>query len=178
MSKVATYPVVLTSRRLLLRPLKIADAAGLARMTNDPLVTRNLLKTAMPFTTADARELILRARKKKSPVWAIDTGQLVGLIGLAGEFGYWLGRSAWGRGFAFEAARLVINHAFECLEIDTLHASPIADNKASRHLLERLGFERNGVARAFCCQRSKVVPLIRYKLERLTWEKAQSRDRS
>ena len=93
MDKFATYPVMLTSRRLLLRPLNITDAAGLARMTNDPLVTRNLLKTAMPFTTADARELILRARRKKSPVWAIDTGQLVGLIGLAGEFGYWLGRT-------------------------------------------------------------------------------------
>lgn len=115
MNKFATYPAMLTSRRLLLRPLNITDAAGLARMTNDPLVTRNLLKTAMPFTTADARELILRARRKKSPVWAIDTGQLVGLIGLAGEFGYWLGRSAWGRGFASEAAYLVINHAFECL---------------------------------------------------------------
>jgi len=147
MSKVATYPVVLTSRRLLLRPPKIAEAAGLARMTNDPLVTRNLLKTAMPFTTADARELILRARKRKSPVWAIDTGQLVGLIGHVGEFGYWLGRSAWGKGFASEAAK-------------------------------KLGFERNGIARAFCCQRSRVVPLIRYKLERLTWEKAQSRDRT
>lgn len=59
MDKFATYPVMLTSRRLLLRPLNITDAAGLARMTNDPLVTRNLLKTAMPFTTADARELIL-----------------------------------------------------------------------------------------------------------------------
>jgi len=176
MNKVATYPVVLTSRRLLMRPLKITDEAGLARVTNDPLVTRNLLKTAMPFTTADARELVVRGRKKKSPGWAIGTCQVGGLIGLAGEFGYWLGRSAWGRGFAFEAAGLVINHAFECLEIDALHASPIADNKASRHLLEKLGFERNGVARAFCCQCSKVVPLIRYKLERLTWEKAQSRD--
>lgn len=176
MDKFATYPVMLTSRRLLLRPLKIADAAGLARMTNDPLVTRNLLKTPMPFTAADARDLILRARKNKSPVWAIDTGQLVGLIGLAGEFGYWIGRSAWGKGFASEAARLVINHAFECSEIDTLHASPIADNKASCHLLQKLGFERNGVARAFCCQRSRVVPLIRYKFERPTWEKAQSRD--
>lgn len=177
MDKFATYPVMLTSRRLLLRPLNITDAAGLARMTNDPLVTRNLLKTAMPFTTSDARELILRARKRKSSVWAIDTGQLVGLIGLAGEFGYWLGRSAWNKGFATEAARLVINHAFECLEIDALHASPIADNKASRHLLEKLGFERSGVARAFCSEHSRVVPLIRYKLERLTWEKAQSCDR-
>lgn len=169
MNKMATYPVVLTSRRMLLRPLKIKDAAGLARITDDPLVTRNLLKTATPFTVADARELILRGRKKKSLVWAIDNGQLIGLIGLAGEFGYWLGRHAGGKGVASEAARLVVNHAFERRDVAALHANPIADNKASRHLLEKLGFKQEGADRAFCRARGKVVPLIRYRLDRQTW---------
>jgi len=172
MKTVATYPVVLTPRRLSLRPLKIADAARLARITNDPLVTRNLLKTTTPFTAADARELILRVRTKKSPVWAIDNGQLIGLIGIAGEFGYWLARSRWGKGYASEAARLVIDHAFQGLKVDALHANPIADNRASCHLLEKLGFESNSATRAYCCERSRMVPLIRYKLDRQRWEEA------
>lgn len=150
----------------------MADAAGLARITNDPLVTRNLLKTVTPFTTVDARGLILRTRTRKRPVWGIDNGQLIGLIGVAGEFGYWLARSTWGKGFASEAARLVINHAFECLDLDALHANPIAGNRPSRHLLEKLGFHGNRTDRAFCSERRKVVTLICYKLERQRWEQA------
>lgn len=126
----------------------------------------------MPFTVADARELILRARRKKRPVWAIDNGQLIGLIGLAGELGYWLARSNWGRGYASEAARLVVDHAFVCLNMEKLYAGPIADNTASRLVLEELGFQENGRARAFCDERDKVVTLIRYTLDRRQWTTA------
>ncbi|MEJ8311322.1 GNAT family N-acetyltransferase [Agrobacterium larrymoorei] len=172
MEKATRDPAVLTTKRLFLRPLKIVDAPRLARLTNDPLVTNNLLKTEMPFTVNDARALILRARKKRSPVWAIDNGQLIGVIGIAGEFGYWLARSAWGRGYAYEAARVVIDYAFERLNIDALHASPIADNRASRHLLKKLGFQEDGTTRATCLERGNVVALIRYRLDRRTWQEA------
>lgn len=173
MEKATRDPAVLTAKRLFLRPLKIVDAPRLARLNNDPLVTNNLLKTTTPFTVNDARALILRARKKRSPVWAIDNGQLIGVIGIAGEFGYWLARSAWDRGYAYEAARVVIDHAFERLNIDALHASPIADNRASRHLLKKLGFQEDGTARTTCLERGKAVVLIRYRLDRRTWQKAQ-----
>ena len=159
-------PNTLQSRRLTLRPFELTDAARLARITSDPLVTRNLLKTTKPFTEHDARRRILQMQGRGSPVWAIDNGQLIGLIGISGEFGYWLARSAWRKGYAFEAARLVIDHAFEKLGKETLHANPIADNKASRLLLEKLGFERCGRDVALCGERAKMVTLICYRLDR------------
>lgn len=159
-------PAILYSNRLCLRPFEMTDAERLARITNDPLVTRNLLKTTIPFTIDDARQRILRLRKRNNPVWAIDNGQLIGLIGIAGEFGYWLARSAWGKGYATEAARLAIDHAFEGLGSEMLHANPIADNRASYRLLERLGFERCGRDLAFCEERRKMVALVCYRLGR------------
>ncbi len=142
----------------------MTDAGRFSRITNDSLVTRNLLKTTTPFTVDDARQRILRLRERNSPVWAIDNGELIGLIGIAGEFGYWLARSAWGKGYASEAARIVIDHAFESLGFDALHANPIADNKASHHLLEKLGFERRGRNLACCHERQRMVALVRYRL--------------
>ncbi|WHA42307.1 GNAT family N-acetyltransferase [Agrobacterium larrymoorei] len=165
MKKPSQRPAILYSNRLCLRPFEMRDAERLARITNDPLVTRNLLKTTTPFTIDDARQRILRLRQRNSLVWAIDNGQLIGLIGIAGEFGYWLARSAWGKGYATEAARLVIDHAFEGLAYETLHANPIADNKPSRRLLEKLGFKQYGRAIAFCRERGKIVTLVKYRCE-------------
>ncbi|NTJ42625.1 GNAT family N-acetyltransferase [Agrobacterium larrymoorei] len=147
----------------------MTDAQRLARITNDTLVTRNLLRTSTPFTLAEARRSILRIRRKNLPVWAIDNGQIIGLIGLAGEFGFWLARSAWGKGYATEASRMVIDHAFSTLDISTLHANPIATNSASRHLLKKSGFREIGRSQAFCKQRNAIVPLIRYRLDRPHW---------
>ncbi|WP_421360978.1 GNAT family N-acetyltransferase [Agrobacterium rosae] len=155
------------SDRLILRPFEITDAPALARITNDPLVLRNLLRTSYPFTVHDARNRILRFRKNNLPVWAIDNGQLLGLIGLAGEFGLWLGRSAWGKGYGEEASRLVIDHAFTQMRIITLHANPISDNKASCHLMDKLGFRDVGRTQSFCKQRNNMVALRRYELKNL-----------
>lgn len=167
----------LTSNRLVLRPFDITDAPALSRITNDPLVLRNLLRTSHPFTTHDARSMILRLRKKKLPVWAIDDGKLVGLIGLAGEFGLWLGRSAWGKGYGEEAGRLVIDHAFAHMKMSTLHANPIFDNRASHHLMEKLGFEHVGRSQALCKQRNRVVSIRQYRLENAKASEAKQKSR-
>ncbi|WP_159442766.1 GNAT family N-acetyltransferase [Agrobacterium rosae] len=153
------------SDRLVLRPFEITDAPSLARITNNPLLLRNLLRTSCPFTVHDARNRILRFRKNNLRVWAIDNGQLLGLIGLAGEFGLWLGRGAWGKGYGEEASRLVIDHAFTHMKMTVLHANPISDNRASCHLMEKLGFSVVGRTQSFCKQRNKRVALRRYELK-------------
>ncbi|KXG86109.1 hypothetical protein ATO67_05735 [Agrobacterium bohemicum] len=153
------------SNRLTLRPFGITDAPALARITNDPLVLRNLLRTSYPFTVDDARTRILRFGKNNLPVWAIDDCQLIGLIGLAGEFGLWLGRSAWGKGYGEEAARLIINHAFTHMKMNVLHANPMSDNRASCHLMDKLGLREVGRMQSFCKQRNKMVALRCYELK-------------
>lgn len=156
-------PPALKTERLRLRPFSLLDAARLSRITSDLHITRNLMKTTTPFSQKEARRLILRVTKKRSPVWAIDNGQLIGLIGLSGEFGFWLARSAWGQGYATEAGRAVIDHAFS-QGATVLNAHPIADNQPSRHCLEKLGFQQQDFTTAFCRERGKHVPVIHYSL--------------
>lgn len=59
--------------------------------------------------------------------------------------GYALGREHWGRGIARSAVSLAIGYAFETLGLRRLEADTDPRNRASIGLLERLGFEREGL---------------------------------
>lgn len=86
--------------------------------------------------------------------WVIldASGQLVGTISCrpqdhAADFGYFLARSHWGRGFAAEAATLVLNWLWLQPQIVRVWATADAENARSRRLLERLGLRLEGVLR-------------------------------
>ncbi len=78
-------------------------------------------------------------------------GDLVGTIGIdlgtpdVPEIGYWLGVPYWGQGYATEAARAVIDYAFEEFGSTELRAGARVVNPASRRVLEKCGFQWTGV---------------------------------
>lgn len=55
------------------------------------------------------------------------------------EMGYWLGPTYWGRGYATAACRALAAFAFGHTAIDAIDAYPLAENRASRRVLEKLG---------------------------------------
>jgi RimJ/RimL family protein N-acetyltransferase len=82
------------------------------------------------------------------PVFLLHTGEHVGCVGLRPykiaeriyEIGVHLRVQFWGKGFATEAARGVMNHAFHSLRFTALFAGHSPRNEASRHVLLKLGF--------------------------------------
>jgi ribosomal-protein-alanine N-acetyltransferase len=91
--------------------------------------------------------------------WAITSPgdpHVLGLTGLAAwdkyhsraELGYDLRRDHWSRGLATDAAREVLTFGFTRLDLHRVEAHTIADNHASIRLLQRLGFQLEGVRRA------------------------------
>lgn len=85
--------------------------------------------------------------------WAIvekGRGRVVGLCGFFDvldkvDFGYLLARDCWGLGYATEAGRAALRHGFESLNFGEVVARTAPDNSASRHVLEKLGFEFRGL---------------------------------
>jgi len=63
------------------------------------------------------------------------------------EIGYALHSAHWGRGLAREAVTLALNWAFDTLGLHRVDASIDPDNQASRGLLLKLGFVREGCLR-------------------------------
>lgn len=56
------------------------------------------------------------------------------------EVGYWVGRPYWGRGYASEALRLVLDVAFGEVGLERVYAHVLTHNPASGRVLEKLGF--------------------------------------
>jgi RimJ/RimL family protein N-acetyltransferase len=86
------------------------------------------------------------------------------------EIGWMLTPSAWGRGYATEAARAIRDEAFERLALDSLLAGYHPENTASGRIMEKLGmtFDRD-VAGA------NGWPLRVYQLSREQWERLPDR---
>jgi len=82
------------------------------------------------------------------PIFLLSTGEHIGCCGLRPnelsqgiyEIGFHICSQQWGHGFASEAARGVIEFAFENLAVKTLFAGHNPRNATSRKLLEKLGF--------------------------------------
>ena len=82
------------------------------------------------------------------PIFLLSTGEHIGCCGLRPydlskniyEIGFHIRKQQWGQGFAAEAARRVINYAFEELAAKALFAGHNPQNLISRKLLEKLGF--------------------------------------
>lgn len=86
------------------------------------------------------------------PLFELAGERFVGVCGLKPykpaerihELGYHLLPSAWGHGYATEAAAAVVEHAFGTLGAAALFAGHHPDNVASGRVLEKLGFARTG----------------------------------
>ena len=86
------------------------------------------------------------------PLFTRDTNTFAGCCGLKPykaeerllEIGFQLRPQYWGNGFASEASRAVIEHAFSTVGAAALYAGHHPDNDSSRALLTKLGFTQLG----------------------------------
>jgi len=165
--------------RLLLRPGWGEDAPMLARAIADAAVVRNLASAPWPFGLPDAEAFLAAPRDPALPALLIvertaATPRLVGACGLgrrasgAVELGYWIARQYWGRGFATEAGRALIDIA-RTIGLARLEASHFVDNPASARVLEKLGFTATGLSapRMSCARGAEAVTRL-YRLDLAT----------
>ena len=145
---------------VVLRPWRPSDREALAALANDRRISINLRDLfPYPYGVEDADRFIAMAQSLVPPTsFAIEaSGQLAGGIGytlhtdverVAAEVGYWIGVPFWGRGIATEAVRLVTATAFaRHPDLRRLYALPFASNPASARVLEKAGYQREGVMR-------------------------------
>jgi ribosomal-protein-alanine N-acetyltransferase len=67
----------------------------------------------------------------------------------AATLGYWVGQAHTRQGYMREAVLGVVHYAFQSLDLSRITAGCLAENQASRGLLEKCGFKYEGVAQAY-----------------------------
>ena len=178
--------IVLETRRLVLRQPTLADVKAIARLANDRRVAANLRRVPHPYTTDDAIAFVsTAARAGRDTVWLIEhAGEPIGITGLewhdatTPELGYWLGVEQWGRGFATEAARAVIDYAFEDTAATRLVSGARVTNTASRHVLQKCSFQWTGVELHRFVALGCSTPVDRFRLDRAIWASLRTWGRS
>lgn len=85
------------------------------------------------------------------------------------SLGFCLTQAAWGQGFATEAARAVLQWAFDALDLNRVQAECDTRNAASARVLEKLGFVREGTLREDCIVNGDVSDSWVYGLLRRDW---------
>ena len=165
------------TERLLLRPGWAEDAPALAKAIADEGIVRNLAKVPWPYGLADAEEFLVRDPHPSEPAMLVflrgsGVPELIGGIGFGRapkgelEFGYWVARPHWGRGYATEAGRAVIAAARDSLRIRRLSAGHFLDNPASGRVLQKLGFRPTGqIVPRFSLGRGEAVPSRLFELD-------------
>lgn len=89
--------------------------------------------------------------------------------------GYVLHDTAWGQGFATEAAGALLQWAFDTLDLNRVQAQTDTRNAASSRVLEKLGFAREGRLREDCIVDGEVSDSWVYGLLRREWQASQPR---
>jgi [ribosomal protein S5]-alanine N-acetyltransferase len=153
--------LVLSTARLVLRPLETTDVDLLWPDIADPEISRLMAWDAhrtKEQTVAFVRDEIARRESGRGVTWAIlYGGQFCGLVSLISilrthrvltynqaELAYWMSRAYQRRGFMTEAGHRVLNFAFQDIGLHKVRVGHFAENKASRALIQRLGFRYVG----------------------------------
>lgn len=85
------------------------------------------------------------------------------------ELAYWVTPSEWDNGYATAAGRLLLDHAFSDLGLHRVTASAYVSNHASRHVLEKLGFTREGMRRKAAFVDGEWIDTAQYGLLAEEW---------
>lgn len=174
---------VLTTERLVLRPLAVSDAPALYTVFSDPTVVRYW--SAEPWTDISfAEAAIARAleayRDEAELRFAIElaaSGELIGTVALHHffnqnkrcELGYALASAHWGRGYACEALEAALEHGFREVGLNRVEADIDPRNEASGRVLEKLGFRKEGYMPQRWLVHGEYADTVNYGLLRAYW---------
>ena len=149
-----------------IRPLTLSDAVELLNLEKRNRAFFENYSITHPenyWTLETHKELIkkweqntIKEIEYRFGIFNINDDILMGTIGLFQVFrgprecallGYSLDQAHNGKGYTTEATKLVVNYAFEILNLHRIEAGVMPDNIGSIRVLEKAGFHKEGIAK-------------------------------
>ena len=146
---------------LTLTEMRGSDRDVLVEYLNDPEIYASTLRIPSPYKPSDAEKYLAILAENSAKLgfptnFAIRdvNGKLIGGCGFEGlvvghraEIGYWVARPFWGQGIATAVVRTACEHAFAQWKLVRIAGLVFAFNPASARVLEKCGFEYEGLLR-------------------------------
>ena len=183
MARMSLPTPTLHTARLRLRPFTDADADALFALHSSAHVLRYW--DAPPWSERARAERFVEACGQMADegtgarlaIDRVPDGAFLGWCSLtrwnpdyrSAALGYCLGDAVWGHGYATEAARALLEWAFDTLDLNRVQAETDTRNVASARVLEKIGFLREGTLREDCVVNGDVSDSWVYGLLRREW---------
>ncbi|NJL50889.1 MAG: GNAT family N-acetyltransferase, partial [Blastochloris sp.] len=165
---------VLETERLVLRTPRFEDAAAIAALADDPVITVNTALIPHAFRKQDAEAWIAQFAAPDDDgatfgIYRKDGDVFIGACGLSRldgviHLGFWLRAPYRESGLATEAARAGIDFAFTRLKQTEITSAARVTNAALRRVLEECGFQWTGVGLTRVKALAASVPVDRFRL--------------
>lgn len=172
----------LVGTNLYLRPLERADAPRVTPWLNDPEVRRTLA-VHRPINLQSEEEFIAKVYQSEHDlVLGIVLNEGDTFIGVTGlhqmdftnrhaSFGIALGnKSVWNHGYGTEATALMVQYAFDTLNMNRVWLRVFEYNVAGIKTYEKVGFQREGVLRQEVYREGRYWDAIVMAILRGEWE--------
>jgi len=148
---------ILESQNVKLIPLSTEHELEFVRLANIPEINYRVNKPLLYTNSHFAEQLERLQRSKSSFVWMIEqNAKMVGVINNASgrdprvfQGGYWVDPDCWGKGVASTALVLVRDFLFRECGAERVQAVVEPDNPASIRVLEKCGYQREGLLKKF-----------------------------
>jgi RimJ/RimL family protein N-acetyltransferase len=183
MARMSVSTPTLHTSRLQLRPFKDSDANALYALHSNVHVLRywdsppwSDRRRAERFI-ATCQQIAEEGTGARLAVDRLSDGVFIGWCSLtrwnpdyrSASMGYCFEYAAWGQGYATEAARALLQWAFDTLDLNRVQAETDTRNAASARVLEKLGFVREGTLREHCVVDGDASDSWVYGLIRREW---------
>ena len=155
------YKAVIETERLILRYWELEDADDLYEYAKDPDIgpsagwpahknleeSKNTIKNILCSPLCYA----ICLKENNKPIGSIELKLATNVTNGDDEceIGYWIGKPFWGNGYVTEAAKTLIQHAFEDLAMNTIWCCYRDGNEKSKRVQQKCGFEHHSTDKSY-----------------------------
>ncbi|NOY37385.1 MAG: GNAT family N-acetyltransferase [Chlorobi bacterium] len=164
----------LTEGKVRLREFSMADSGSLALLANNKNIWDNVRDILPhPYRKKDAISFIRKCQAETPQMtFAIEyAGAFCGVTGMirmedvyryTAEVGYWIGEPFWNKGIATKALKLITEYGFGLLKLIRIQASVFETNEASKKVLEKCGYQLEGISKMAVMKKGVIMDEFRY----------------
>jgi RimJ/RimL family protein N-acetyltransferase len=166
--------ISITTERLTLREPTLDDAPRYALGVGEYDVARYLTSVPYPYTLGMAidwlRQALPATPEKSMLVIDLPNRGVIGCVSLLSEFGFWIARPHWNRGYMTEAATALLDWHFRESTADLVVSSAHHNNAASLAVQRKLGFVEENREMRFSHTLQHNVEHVVTRLTRQRWQ--------
>lgn len=156
-----------TDRLILKKPKSKQDILSIVSQIGDWEVVKWLAMVPYPYTYNDCESYLKESNNNELALNIFLDNQLIGGVGLHlhndnyYELGYWLGKDYWGKGYATESSKYLLEYALGKLDSPKIKSGYFIDNLPSGNVLKKLGFKEIGIEKRYSDSMKKEMDMMK-----------------